>query len=1332
MLQDFGFESEIFVEHVDPALSGRIRQLEDLRAAKSDLLLIHHSMGHDAFSRLADLRCRKFFVYHNITPPGFFEESDPTYAYVLKGYSQLSLFRDIVELAITVSSFNGLQLSRRGFDNVTVIPLLKDFAAIRYAPHSKAPYYDQSAMLRLLFVGRLVSHKCQHELIEFVDRVRSIGRFPLDLVLVGKFDDANGYKSHLDALVRTSGIGRQVKITGQVTDTELFGWYRAASAYVSLSEHEGFGVPLVEAMAFDLPVVAYASAAIAETLGDAGIAISGKDPGRILEPLIRLHEDRLFRGAVIRSQRNRLLRFSRTRIESELRRWLIGTGALDHASSLDAEIDNPSRPLQRTHYSVEGPFETSYSLAVVNRNIAVALDGRQECASYIEPAEGEEDYTFDATAAGKLPPQIRNLVKPAPVTAERIVTIRNTYPPRPNGMLGDMRFIHLAWEESSIPDSLAQMINLRLDGVLVPSEYSKRVIRNSGVRLPIAVIGHGIDHSGLLPQVIGYRAKRGQVTYSMPFTFLHISSGLARKGIEELITAYCLAFSSHDPVLLVIKTFDNPNNMIDTRVAHLTNKSRHSPAIQVISEELDEQQMDFLYHVADALVLPTRGEGFNLPAAEGMARGLPVIVTRHSGHLDFCNNENSLLIDCTYEISTSHLKIPNSFWARPSIEQLVWGMKTVYRSGRSPDTLWASRASRGQRDALRLQWRDVAERVGRFVEYLDKRPVMIRKLRLGWISTYNARCGIATHSEHLLEFFDKSVFEITILADDQEAIRPDPDNIVRLWRKGGDGLANVRNYLITNRFDAAFFQYNFGLIEFGDFTNTLIALSDEGIDTFVTFHRTRDLENHRRLVSHQKMMKALRSCAGIYVHSLEDVNRLHEFGVIENVVLLAHGVMDRASLDADVVRSLLGLSDFTPVIGTFGFLLPGKGLTELIHSFALILRAHPTAYLLMLNADYPIPESQEQHERCLSLVRLLEIEGHLSLINEFLDIEETLFLLSACDVIVYPYQRSGESASGAVRLGLAVGRPVLTTPLPIFSDLSEIVYQLPGTEPTEIAEGILSLLGDKDRKAAILQRQRDWVRANSWSAQAARMSNTILGSFEETHGAALRAPTHVGAGLAPPPKEKVRTQDSLSLLREGDLAGGWKFLERRAMISGDGSPAAPSAAEIVEQPPSLVTSDESYSQPVNEGSGFLRKFVWSSPRSQSKRPENAFISLADRARDSRNWVTAARCYQQALDQEPDNSPIWVQYGHALKESGHLLEAENAYRKSLELDADLADTHLQLGHVLKIQGRKIEASAAYLRALVLDPGLEHATLELIGLGWTRGRIQLALRRERSGA
>jgi len=110
-------------------------------------------------------------------------------------------------------------------------------------------------------------------------------------------------------------------------------------------------------------------------------------------------------------------------------------------------------------------------------------------------------------------------------------------------------------------------------------------------------------------------------------------------------------------------------------------------------------------------------------------------------------------------------------------------------------------------------------------------------------------------------------------------------------------------------------------------------------------------------------------------------------------------------------------------------------------------------------------------------------------------------------------------------------------------------------------------------------------------------------------------------------------------------------------------------------------------------------------------------------------VSAARHYRTVLDREPNNPPIWVQYGHALKESGNVLASENAYRKSIELDPNVADTHLQLGHALKIQGRKIEASAAYLRALVLDAALDHALLELRTLGWTSGRIRLALQEKK---
>ena len=319
------------------------------------------------------------------------------------------------------------------------------------------------------------------------------------------------------------------------------------------------------------------------------------------------------------------------------------------------------------------------------------------------------------------------------------------------------------------------------------------------------------------------------------------------------------------------------------------------------------------------------------------------------------------------------------------------------------------------------------------------------------------------------------------------------------------------------------------------------------------------------------------------------------------------------------------------MIGTFGFLLPGKGLTELIYSFALILKAYPAAYLLMINADYPNPESQEQRELCLALVRLLEIEGHVRLVNEFLDIDETLFLLSACEAIVFPYQRSKESASGAVRLGLAAGRPVLVTPLPVFSDLSEVVYQLPGTEPREIAEGILSLLRDDDQMTEVLQRQRDWVRANGWAAQAARMSNIIHGCFEDTEGVTLRVSRRAGSGMVPPLEKETRTQADSSSLRATVPVLAEDALDGDAVSWKDGAP-----------------------RPLKAVRSFLRRLGSRSPNSTPNRADDALISRADRARDQRDWVSAARYYRRALDQEPINPPIWVQYGHALKESGSVL------------------------------------------------------------------------------
>jgi tetratricopeptide (TPR) repeat protein len=124
--------------------------------------------------------------------------------------------------------------------------------------------------------------------------------------------------------------------------------------------------------------------------------------------------------------------------------------------------------------------------------------------------------------------------------------------------------------------------------------------------------------------------------------------------------------------------------------------------------------------------------------------------------------------------------------------------------------------------------------------------------------------------------------------------------------------------------------------------------------------------------------------------------------------------------------------------------------------------------------------------------------------------------------------------------------------------------------------------------------------------------------------------------------------------------------------------------------------------------------------------KRSVITLADRARDAGQWELAAGFYREALHRKPENPPIWVQYGHVLKEAGHLLEAETAYRRAIAYNENDADSYLQLGHVLKIQGKQEEAGAAYLRAFALDPSLDDAVFELAPFGWPKAYRSALLR------
>jgi glycosyltransferase involved in cell wall biosynthesis len=1321
ILAGWGIASEIFSESADPRFADAVRPLDRLAIGKNDLLLIHHSGGHDALARLAGLDCRKALVYHAITPPRFFAEDDPSHQRSIAGYAQLGELRAIVEAAVAVCDFDADRLRQRGFENVAVIPLLKDFAAFRAAPHARRPYYDEWPVFRLLHVGRLVPHHCQHELIEFVGMTRAIDGIPLELVLIGDTETDPDYVRRLAGRARRLGIARQVRILGRVGEEELRGWYRAATACVSLGEEEGFAMPLAEAMAFDLPVVAHAAPCVAETLSGTGLMIADKEPATIRAALLRLQRDRSFRRDLIRQQRARLLRFGREQVASELARWFFGLG-IDAGTANGAlrggDLDRPDP--SRIHYVLEGPYETSYSLAAVVRNLAASLDAREGCVGAIEPAEGDEDWSVDAEAAARLPKMFRDLVRPPPLTGESIVTIRNMFPLRPNGMLGDLRLVHLAWEESAIAADLAAMINVHLDGVLAPSEYCKELIRSSGVRLPIAVIGHGLDHSGLVPPAPIDRTVRGQPSPDHPFVFLHISAGVDRKGVEELVTAYCLAFSRRDPVVLVIKTFDNEQNLVDFWVKRLTGGMPAAPVIQVVKDELHPQEIELLYRLADAVVLPTRGEGFNFPAAEALARGLPVIVTRHSGHLDFCNDANSLLVDCRYEVSTSYLHIPNSVWARASLPCLIAAMKTAYNEARIPGTPTHRRALAAPRQVSRLRWSAVAERVDDFARGIGTRPVMTRRLKLAWISPYNSRCAIAVASRHLIAHFDADAFDITILAADEPPLGPDPENVRRVWRRCDGNFAGLRHSLLSGGFDAAHFQHDFGLFDTEGVAALLESLQQAGLDTYLTLHRTAEDPAADRASLLRPLAAALDRCTRLFVPAVDDMNRLKECGVSGNLVLLPPGVSDRPPLCAGAVRVLLGIERFGPVIGSFAFPRSRQGLQSLIHGFALLLRRHPGALLLLIEGEGLEAASPAEHERCRALIDLLGLAAQVRFVAAFADPEEVAFLLGACDAVAYPSQDAGAAARGALGLALAAGRPVALAPLPVFPELSEIVYRLPGSGAIDIAEGLGALLADGDARNALLAHQRKWVTANSWAAQAGRIANIMRGCFEERHGVALRAPAPSAARSAALPDRMA--EGGGGALRAEDLAAAEALLKRRPGTraevrfgaSGDGVPEPfQAAAPRIAMPDFRPAPFEGIRSRLP---GLLRGHM------QKRR-----VRHARRARAAQDWTLAALHYRLALDYRPDRAGLWVQYGHALKESGNFSAAEGAYRRALALGPDVADTHLQLGHVLKLQGHAGGAVSAYLRALAVDRHFAPALAELAALGWSASRIERALSR-----
>lgn len=1129
-LRKAGLVSDIYVESVAPELSQDLKPLGELDPSPEDVLLIHHSMGHDVMEYIAALNCKKILVYHNVTPPKFFSDSRWWQGYSAKGYDQLSVLREIVQGSIADSDYNADDLRRRGFDNVRTIPFLKDFKAHREHPFNQRHQHFDKAAYQLLFVGRIAGNKGQAELVEFMAAYADAFDYPLQLTLAGHSNhDGSGYAARIDRLISAYGLEERVKRVGHIADEDLYGLYRAADAYVSLSQHEGFGVPLVEAMAFDLPIVAYDAAAVASTLGGSGVLIPDTRPETIARALAPVLMSRKARRAVLAGQRRRLDDFDIEKLTGALFDFLEETLPEFSVPSRGTDLATPHGASGRRHYVVQGPCETSYSLSIVNRSLAIGLDRANEASVRVVPMEGHGDYPFNAAQAETFP-DLPGLLKPREIDASQtVVTIRNTYPPRPAGMQGDFRLMNFFWEETEVPRATIDLMERHLDGVLVASAFGRAILRNSGLSIPIGVIGCGIDHHSVPDQMPSRSREEGE-----PFRFLHVSSGLARKGIEELLVAYVTAFTAADKVELVIKTYDNETNVVralfDATVAHRPN----APIVHVIADSMADADIQALYSSADAVVLPTRGEGFNLPAAEAMISGVPVLVTGFSAHMDFCDPDTAWLIDFDFEASGSHVRSPNANWVRARAIDLAATMRQIFAGSPAVNAERDRKRAAAFRAASSLTWALAARKTDQFVDTLMTDAPTKTRLKVAWVSTWNTKCGIASYSEFLVPQLSPVTHDVTIFANMEQPNAPDLPNVVRNWSLTTDDITGLVDQIIDSEYDSVVIQYNFGFFSLRAIAEAVGRLSAKGIDTYIFFHKTTPSVLHGRSLSIADISEALKGATRLIVHTVDDVNRLKSYGLVDNVAQIPHGLPEAPAYDPPMVKRFLGMRDAMPLIASYGFLLPHKGVPELIMAFGLLRAEYPAAKLLLLNGEYPAQPSADEVRLCRNLIADLGLESDVILVTDYMDNEDVTLMLHAADAIVYPYQDTEESASGAVRFGLAALRPVAVTPLEIFKDVAEYCFTLPGTSALEIANGLRQLIGDDAKRHHLVERQKAWLEDVNWSQIGKRLSGMMIGLHNDTRPIRIvpEAPEPIAGRKLP---ERLGAMDALSRLGDASF-----------------------------------------------------------------------------------------------------------------------------------------------------------------------------------------------------
>lgn len=325
VLKSSGYKSEIFanLDYVCSECKSKVYDYKKYKdySSSNNILIYHYATYSVVTGFVLDLPDRLVLRYHNITPHRYFQWFDKGLKDELeKGKEDLLRLKNRVCFAIADSEFNKMDLQNLGFTQTYVLPIVIDFEKFSLKYSKKIYERLKDSFINILFVGRIAPNKKCEDLLKIFYYFREINHSS-NLILVGSYDFSKEYFDYLQYVKKFLDL-ENVIFTGTVTNSELISYYKVSDLFLNMSEHEGFCVPLVEAMYFGIPIVAYNSSAVPFTLDGAGILVDQKCYREIAELMDIVLKNSELKESIIRKERERLTYFGNENIKEMLKGYV--------------------------------------------------------------------------------------------------------------------------------------------------------------------------------------------------------------------------------------------------------------------------------------------------------------------------------------------------------------------------------------------------------------------------------------------------------------------------------------------------------------------------------------------------------------------------------------------------------------------------------------------------------------------------------------------------------------------------------------------------------------------------------------------------------------------------------------------------------------------------------------------------------------------------------------------------------------------------------------------------------------------------------------------------